>query len=817
MMSFQFMVVGLWLIMLAVSIKRQMARHGLPSGQTDLYLNAAFLFWTILGFFFMDALVNDTCLVPGDILYNYYPWKAAPDSVPPHNPLLSDIPGCVYPWMAGIQKSFRALELPLWNPYAYSGSPFAGNQVSAVFHPFNLFLFVMPLADAATWFPFLRLFIAAMGMFSLLISWRISRWASIFGAILYALCGVHISWLANYPEVSVTMLIPWIVISLDQIALRGSHRWWLIFIGLSVIQFLGGHCETSFHVYAWATPFFFIRLFQRHKKKGPAIFFSRTGLFVSACIFSLGISAFQLLPFLEYLPLSTRMHEIATRGSNLFTGLDFISVFVTVTSTLISPDFYGSPVTGNYWGAFNFIEQNTHITVTGLFFAIMAVVGKIKNQETRFLKFIFLWGGLTAYLIAVRTPGLFDFVVSLPLFKQNSNHRLIIIFSFAFSILAAFEAHEVQTSGYRPICKSILVAGSILLSAMALHHVDVTELTTEQLHHRWRHLYIFFVFGGLGLLLYLISILFVPIKKYLPLAATGLILIETFTWGGNFNPFIARNNIFPSMPLIDFIKSQEGLFRVAAFSNAMPSGTEQFFHIDSISGLDPMKTYGYEKIYSQISGKYNSIYTGHIPAFSSPWINFLNVRYVVAPPGTSAEDLGNSQLQPVYHGFDGEVYYNPNAFERIFRVKKCMTAKNDTSALKLLSQNLHQLDKVAIIEGKNTLCINAALSSDLTTEVRPRLLKRTNHTMLFDFNGVPGGFYVAGLQFYPGWKLDIDGRKGAILKTNSTFMGFQIPENTSLIKLYYSPMSFKLGVSVSVLCILLLLGLQLKGRQNPSA
>jgi len=698
MISFRIMVSGVWLVMLAVCVNRRKTICLPQPGNVNLYLNAAFFFWTVLGLFFLDALLKDTCLVPADIFNNYYPWKIISGNAT-HNPLLSDITGCVYPWMGTIQKSLKAFELPLWNPYAYSGSPLAANQVSAAFHPFNLLFFLMPLPDAATFFPFLRLFIAAMGMFTLCVSWRLSRQSAILGAIIYGFCGVHVSWLSNYPEVSVTMLIPWIVLSLDQIAINGSGRWWLIFIGLSVVQFLGGHCETSFHVYAWAIPFFFIRLYQQKKKINRQAILSRITLLVAACFFSLGISAFQLLPFLEYLPLSTRMHEIANQGANLFVGLDFISVLTTATATLISPDFYGNPVAGNYWGAFNFIEQNTHLTITGLFFSLMAIIRKSENREIQFLKLVFLGGGLFAYLIAVRTPGLFDFVVSLPLFKQNSNHRLIIIFSFAFSILAAMEAHDVQMSGNRHWGAAIMVTSGILLAALFLHRFDSTLLTTDQLQYRWFHLQLFLIFSGLGCLFYSMGIFVLPIRKYLPALAAGLALLEIFTWGGNFNTFVPRNEIFPSTPLTDFIRSRQGQFRIAALPDIMPSGTEQIFEIHSISGLDPMKTNTYEKVFSQISGEYSSIFTSSITSFSSPWIDFLNVQYLLAPPGTLPRDMGNKELKVVYDGKDGMVYQNPTAFEPVFRVRKVITALNNTQAFQFTKDIENQLDPVAVIEG----------------------------------------------------------------------------------------------------------------------
>ena len=796
MISFRFIVLIFLFLLLGLKI-----RFWNKSRPDTPYLDAAIFFWVILIFFFFDAVIEKKYLIPGDILLNFYPWKALAEGQIPHNPLLSDITGCVYPWMAAIKKSLLQFDFPLWNPYAYSGSPLAGNQVSAAFHPFNLLLYFMPVPDAATLFPFLRLFIAGMGGFALLKSWKLSSSASLLGSTLFCFCGVHISWLSNYPEISVTMLIPWIFLSIDKIACQGSMKWWVVLVLLSVVQFLGGHCETSFHLYAWAIPFFFFSLYRGKTQNSidMKIMLSRTGLFVLAGIFSLGISAFQLFPFLEYLPLSTRMQAISAMDANLFLGLDFFKVFTTVTATLLTPDFFGNPVAGNYWGDFNFIEQNTHITVTGLFFALMAFTRNKSENTTNSIKHFFLWAGLIAFLIAVRTPGLFDFIVSFPLFKQNSNHRLIIIFSFAFSILAAFAANDIQAFGLSSKKKFYMIAAGFLVMAFLLSGFDVSALTREQFQYRWAHVCYFLLFLSACFLLFYFCARHRVIRRHIPIMATGLVLIEVFVWGANFNTFVTRENIFPSTPLTDFIQSRQGIFRVASPSGVLPTGTEQMFEFDSITGLDPMKSHTYERIYSRMTGKYNSIHTGAIHSFDSPWINFLNVRYVAAPPGTKKEQLNNKDLVLVYQGRDGVVFKNPNAFERVFRVDKIVAAADSEQAFELVQQNEDLLDRIAVVEGDHKLFDHQSLDSGTIGSRHPKILEKKNNYMRLDFKGLPQGFYVAGKQYYPGWKLKIDGRPARVVRTNYAFMGFGVPEDTNIVELYYDPLSFKAGLWVSTI------------------
>jgi hypothetical protein len=772
-----------------------------------IYLNAALFYWAVLIGFFWPAVVHGKFMVPGDIFNAFYPWKGALNGAPTHNPLLSDIVKCVYPWMGSIQKSFHQFEFALWNPYSYAGAPLAGNQVSAAFHPFGMFYFIMPLPDAATLFPFLRVFIAAMGTFALLrSSWGLSVMPALLGGTLFSFCGVHISWLSNYPEVSVTMLLPWILLSLDKIALKGGMSWWILLVQLSTIQFMGGHCESSFHLYAWAIPYFSFRL-NRERVQGRMTgkeMAGRAFMLVSAGVFSLGQSGLQLLPFLEYLPLTTRMQEITASGQSLFLNLDFVRVITSISATLITPDFFGNPVDSNYWGYFNYIEPNTHITITGFFLSLISLTRKSADPEKEYIKRLLVCGGLLAFLIAARTPGLFEFVVSLPLFKQNSNHRLIFIFSFAFSMLAAFEAHKLQHHGPSSKKTIFIISAGILGIALFLHQFSRADLNSQQTGYRMDHLQWAFVFlsVAVGALVFLSG---ERRRKTCIPVLLALVLVEVFTWGRDFNPFISGDDLYPSTPLIDFIKSKPGTFRVAAYRNTLPEGSEMMFEYDAISGLDPMKTYTYERIHSRISGKHDSIITAPITRFDSPWLNFLNVRYVAAPPGMTNRALGNPQLILVYSGKDGVVFENPKAFDRIFRVESFAWAENDDQAFELAVQHEQHLDQVAVVSGYMRERDN--LNPDKVTGIGnvPKLIEREKASLTFDFQGTAGGFYVISQQYYPGWKLEIDGHAHDIVRANYAFTGFWVPEGAKQVRLYYDPVTFRAGLWMSAIFSLSLL------------
>src|SRR3989337_2376062 len=48
-----------------------------------------------------------------------------------------------YPWKNLAIKGFKDAQLPLWNPYSFSGTPHLANIQSGVFYPLNILFFFL--------------------------------------------------------------------------------------------------------------------------------------------------------------------------------------------------------------------------------------------------------------------------------------------------------------------------------------------------------------------------------------------------------------------------------------------------------------------------------------------------------------------------------------------------------------------------------------------------------------------------------------------------------------------------------------------------
>ncbi len=69
------------------------------------------------------------------------------------------------------------------------------------------------------------------------------------------------------------------------------------------------------------------------------------------------------------------------------------------------------------------------------------------------------------------------------------------------------------------------------------------------------------------------------------------------------------------------------------------------------------------------------------------------------------------------------------------------------------------------------------------------------------------GLVVVADQFYPGWKVSVDGQPAEILRTNRAMRGVALPAGTHQLVFRYEPLSFQLGLVLSVLGLTALLSL----------
>jgi O-antigen/teichoic acid export membrane protein len=217
----------------------------------------ALLFLLPLIVFWQQTLGGRT-LLPTENLYQYEPYATYAEVVkapPPHNPLLSDLVLQNFQWRSFIRQSLNRGEIPLWNPYQFSGIPFFAAGQQSTLYPFSLLYYVLPLPVAYGWFTVSQLWLAGVCMYLLVRGLRIGPPAALLSGITYQLSGFFLASAVFPMMIAAAAWIPLLVLMVELVIRQGpflrrrpsSIPW----VGIGALalgcNILAGHVEITYY------------------------------------------------------------------------------------------------------------------------------------------------------------------------------------------------------------------------------------------------------------------------------------------------------------------------------------------------------------------------------------------------------------------------------------------------------------------------------------------------------------------------------------------------------------------------------------------
>ena len=122
-----------------------------------------------------------------------------------------DLVSFLWPTYTFAARSLRSGVLPLWNPYLYSGMPFAADNQSGLFYPVNLLVFL--LVPNLTYFVMELMSVAhvwwaGVGMYILLRTMNARRVPAFAGALAWMFSDVFVIHFGNYNLIAVAAWLP---------------------------------------------------------------------------------------------------------------------------------------------------------------------------------------------------------------------------------------------------------------------------------------------------------------------------------------------------------------------------------------------------------------------------------------------------------------------------------------------------------------------------------------------------------------------------------------------------------------------------------
>ncbi len=473
------------------------------------------------------ALGSDT-LLPADILFTFEPYRAAADTVAisnPHNHLLGDLILQNYAWKDFLIETFRNRELPLWNPYLFSGHPFLANGQHSALYPLSIVFYVLPLWRAYGVFAWLQLGMAGVFAYLFVRVLGVRRLGGMIAGITFQLSGFMTVSVVHPMIIAGASWLPFVLAMIEltvqqRPALRGpptSLPWVLLGAGGLGCQMVAGHAENTYFVLlvagmyaAWRIGFAALsrlRDRRRHCRDAVESLMRPASWLVLMAVLGLSLGAIQFVPLYEVASTSFRGGEAAA-------SLRQVREWAYPPRRLIAfaiPNFFGNPTHDSffdlfswdrtpalqqddgqyiYWGIKNHVEGGAYLGLLPLFFSLVAVVRWLARHASQLVSGsdqpdvmpadavprhnlhtvpFFALLSLFSLGCVFGTP-LYALVYALPLLKQShSPFRWVFPLTLSVAVLAGLGVDAVQRSSER---------------------VRKSEVKSSDPHSRMRHVFL---------------------------------------------------------------------------------------------------------------------------------------------------------------------------------------------------------------------------------------------------------------------------------------------------------------------------------------
>jgi len=764
--------------------------------------------------FWGRVIFTGKVLLPADMLLKELPWGHYGSVSHLQNHYLSDALHAFYPMKTLISERLKSGEFPLWLPEVSCGYPLFASGFHDVIglSGFLLLLADVPLAHNLLFI--LQLFLAGTFMYFFLRTIKVGFWGAIVSAVAFMLNFLFMSYLLFEHIVGAMLWLPLICLFLEKFHSRGKFAYLLLaglFMGLAV---LNGSIQSMLYVFLAVFIYF-----AYHGCRSARNAKSLRPLFKSMLIFSLivligfSVAAVKLIPTFEFF-LGWNQRDGGFAFGRWLTTLWKKPLAIPLLSGFVFPDLLGShraldvtKVLGDMGGREG-ISGNVfkaYIGILPFMFAFIAVFYR-RCEKSR----LFVWMSVAPILLIMFTP--------LYLFLY---FRGFVVYIFAACVLAGLgvdwlinsENREVAARRITKGLKWILIIGfvALVIGNLFLYAFRDKILSAGHSFIRaraaragWLNYDMDWQLGKVDNMLAHYSIL--NHRMYLPFAIGGMCFVLLWAFGKSrigttafmimvvlvvffdlsrlgwdYIPMVDRDLVFPETESVKFLKQDKSLFRIntrwdkAKDPPVFPPNTLLPYGISNV------------KVYASLIPPQGFI--------EERFHSLLNVKYVIAPPGTQMP-------QNLYSlAFDGDVwiYENREVLPRAYMVQQARFVETEEDALTEMYSADFDPGKTVVIVGSARL---GSLDDPSPEHSVVEVARYAPSEVEVDVDSTNGGFLVLSDRYYPGWKVFVDGKESPMYKANYVFRAVQLDKGRHRVSFSFGPYLFRLGLYISIVSVI---------------
>jgi hypothetical protein len=711
------------------------------------------------------------------------------------------------PWRVYALELLRMGDLPLWNDMLGMGAPLLANYQSALTYPPNALLLLTGPAWGQGLLVMVHLIWAGLGVVVLARQLKLNPLGQSVAGISFSLSG-YLMARAGFLSINATAAwLPWVILAVDRLSeVQRRQNWGLQTARASALlafffamQWLGGHAQTAWYGFllaaAWA-------LWRAIVHKGQH---NLTRMFASFSLAGLGaflLASAQLLPTMEYLSQSQRIGALDETFALTY------SFWPWRLLTLLAPNLFGNPATGEYWGYGNYWEDAVYIGVIPFLMACRAVWRGVRrtSEWTSLVRFLFV-ATLVAFVLSLGDntpifPFLFRYIPTFDLFQAPTRWNLISV--FALALLAGIGSDSWERPSERGEYWTRLgMAGAAVIGVAAWIASRLWPDVEPSFVNAFAQMGLWlFVFGALNLLH--------PAERAAhgwSVAVASLVLVNLILLGVGLNPTVDRTVFEDRSRLVEQVGRDHRSY--------MPPNIEYEAKFVRTFRFDRFLTdFDWRRV--RDIGLPNTTILDHVPSANNfdPVLPAIYVAWM-----DQLEQLPDSQRDRLLRlmdvawtaELDPQIRYKkiPNP-ERVRVVPIATFVGTGHEALARVAAPEFDPEREIILEelSENWTDLKPGSGSAEIEETKG------SSELTIEVSTSGGGWLLLSDTWYPGWRATLDGEPCRIYRANGLFRAVWVPNGEHRVVFRYQPTSFTVGAFLSGLAWLALIGFTWRWRPS---
>ncbi|MCU0425025.1 MAG: YfhO family protein [Candidatus Kapabacteria bacterium] len=702
----------------------------------------------------------------------------------------------VYPAQVFAAKYLQQGEIPFWNPYTFSGTPFLADVAIGFFYPPNMLqaLFVQN-GKLPVWIAQMVIIahfvLAQFSMFLFMRNLKVSDAGALISAVSYgftsyAVCHVfhpmmiaHCAWFPLAWMYFRQALLPQ---EMSQESFQ-QRLYFSLLSGLVLgIMMLSGHPQTTLYLVLllffytlWA---FGVQITDKSASASNPLHYG-----ISAALpilIGAGIFAVQLLHSQEFAAYSERTDfsiEKASVGalqlSQIFTlivpKLFGYAAATQATETLSVPFYLANGNNFYYW------ETAFYVGIPALMLGLVGFLTTLRSRERENIAGLMLFASVFAVLFALGTNGfLFELMFKLPLFDRfRIPSRMLIVVVLGLTIMAGIGFDELWKRRGTAFRLKAAGIGLPILMALGLAITVPPEAGNYADAVKGFGLTALIIASLTGVLLLLLERGLVS-ATVAGISVMVLAFADLYIAGSSFN----QNKANPA----EQYERTNAAIPPSMRADTMPP--DSLFRVS-------MRTQG-AMLMPRNQGLYSPVmlFEGYMPIL-------IGRRLPFAPTGEETFDLLNIRLAVALDSTSGSAYLRerPSAFPRARMLYDAVQSAPEQAGEIAKSGKINFATQ-AILE--KPLAITLPKQAPEAVSHKIHCTKYRANSMQYDVETAENGILALSEIWYPAWKATIDGQETEVLRINYSLRGVAVPKGKHTIALRYDSTPFRTGAWISL-------------------